>query len=251
MTTNPGCFPKSQQSLDPSKMRGSARIMYKNALAAEDEFKIKKLIKQGLYVENKVRFDLWIFRVLIMMQLVIQVGDLITTNLNIIIEQLLYETETEETSLLELSDTEKKFLMSVFRNKCRKCETFKPPKSHHCRTCNACIARMDHHCPWVNNWIGVNNTKTFLLFWFYISIGSFYAIAITLINNLHWLNEQWVLFLNPWIIALNIFGLFLALIFGMFTTIMFFDQISWITNETSTIDKLKNTYIKSVRITKL
>jgi len=31
---------------------------------------------------------------------------------------------------------------------CMKCNTYKPPKSHHCRICNRCIAGMDHHCPW-------------------------------------------------------------------------------------------------------
>ena len=40
---------------------------------------------------------------------------------------------------------------------CKKCDSVKPPKSHHCSTCGHCIARMDHHCPWVNNCVGYYN----------------------------------------------------------------------------------------------
>lgn len=29
---------------------------------------------------------------------------------------------------------------------CRKCQTFKPPRTHHCSACNRCIMKMDHHC---------------------------------------------------------------------------------------------------------
>ena len=55
-----------------------------------------------------------------------------------------------------------KFLDSVLSKKCKKCNSVKPPQSHHCSICKRCIARMDHHCPWVNNCVGFYNQKFFL-----------------------------------------------------------------------------------------
>ena len=53
---------------------------------------------------------------------------------------------------------------------CRRCNDWKPPRTHHCSHCGCCVARYDHHCIWVGNCVGQRNHKFFVLFLFYITI---------------------------------------------------------------------------------
>jgi len=47
---------------------------------------------------------------------------------------------------------------------CRTCRLGKPARSKHCSICRACVAKHDHHCVWINNCVGLNNTRHFLFF---------------------------------------------------------------------------------------
>lgn len=46
---------------------------------------------------------------------------------------------------------------------CRKCNMWKPDRTHHGKEAGKCIVKMDHYCPWLNNTLGHNNLKYFFL----------------------------------------------------------------------------------------
>jgi len=47
---------------------------------------------------------------------------------------------------------------------CSKCKFLKVPRSKHCLICDKCIDKFDHHCVWINQCVGANNYRYFLLF---------------------------------------------------------------------------------------
>ena len=52
----------------------------------------------------------------------------------------------------------------------------KPARTHHCSVCQRCVYLMDHHCPWINNCVGIENQRYFLLFVFYLMTGTAYML---------------------------------------------------------------------------
>ena len=137
-------------------------------------------------------------------------------------------------------------LVEIFKSKCTKCNSLKPPRTHHCSTCKRWIARMDHHWPWVNNWVGIQNQKHFLLFLFYLMVGCAYGIFTVVLQGLLCIANSWSRFENAYILALSVGTVFLQLFFIIFGYVMLSDQVSSIIEDTSTIDKLKKTELKKV-----
>jgi len=68
---------------------------------------------------------------------------------------------------------------------CRHCKQPKPLRAHHCTICGYCVFKMDHHCPWINNCVGQNNHRYFILFLTHLMFGSLYVCltAIPIIFN--------------------------------------------------------------------
>ena len=134
---------------------------------------------------------------------------------------------------------------------CVKCNVYKPPRAHHCSECKRCIVRMDHHCPyvgwmsqncdfslkwvigrWINNCVGIANTKFFILF-------TFYTFLFCLLNLV--IVACFFIFRDPMdngdvVMTLCLLGaiiMLLAIFFIMFTAAMLCDSLGMVRTGTT------------------
>ena len=70
------------------------------------------------------------------------------------------------------------FIPNPSHSFCKKCQMMRPPRCHHCSHCNRCVLQMDHHCIWINNCIGYNNYRTFILTIVYLVVGCWFGATI-------------------------------------------------------------------------
>ena len=68
-------------------------------------------------------------------------------------------------------------LEEFWPKKCDTCKIIKPARAHHCSVCQQCVYLMDHHCPWINNCVGMENQRYFLLFVLYLMLGCMYMMV--------------------------------------------------------------------------
>ncbi|KAH9515480.1 Palmitoyltransferase zdhhc3 [Bulinus truncatus] len=126
--------------------------------------------------------------------------------------------------------------------KCPKCISIKPDRAHHCSVCQRCIRKMDHHCPWVNNCVGENNQKYFVLFTLYICLISIHALYMAISHFIFCVSRDWKACSGMSPPATTIFLIFLifeGMLFGIFTGIMFGTQMSAVCSDETGIEHLK------------
>lgn len=64
-------------------------------------------------------------------------------------------------------------------NFCVYCMIRRPLRSKHCRRCGYCVAKHDHHCPWIDNCVGANNLRHFVLYITCLEIGIILFVQLT------------------------------------------------------------------------
>mmetsp|Transcript_4453 Transcript_4453/g.13506 ORF Transcript_4453/g.13506 Transcript_4453/m.13506 type:complete len:269 (+) Transcript_4453:132-938(+) len=58
------------------------------------------------------------------------------------------------------------------RGYCVFCDGMKPSRAHHCSRCNRCVRVMDHHCAFLQNCVGTNNRRHFVLLLYHAALAT-------------------------------------------------------------------------------
>ncbi|CDR93698.1 DHHC zinc finger domain containing protein, putative [Babesia bigemina] len=115
---------------------------------------------------------------------------------------------------------------------CNKCRSIRPRRAHHCRICNRCVLHMDHHCPWISN------CYVFLTGSTELALAS--VIGYEMYDLYHRDIDSLLSKYGVFMIVSTTVLYFVAILFTMFTFILFVDQMYQIYRNTTAIDKLKN-----------
>ncbi|KAI9322002.1 DHHC palmitoyltransferase-domain-containing protein [Obelidium mucronatum] len=100
---------------------------------------------------------------------------------------------------------------------CKKCDAWKPDRSHHCSQCGVCVLRMDHHCVFINCCVGWKNHKFFFLFLLYTSI---YCLGICAFLIQHLIRAFKARSVEEMAMQLNIHWVLLIFVSGAFGVVL-------------------------------
>ncbi|KAK3716094.1 hypothetical protein QZH41_019630 [Actinostola sp. cb2023] len=136
--------------------------------------------------------------------------------------------------------------------RCTRCECIKLDRAHHCRymykldRAHHCryMYKLDraHHCR-INNCVGEDNQKYFILFTFYVFVVSIYSLVLAVRQVFICTDREWLGCTGvpmPSSILFIIFLVFEGLLFGIFTLVMFCSQVTSIARDETGIESLKN-----------
>lgn len=81
-------------------------------------------------------------------------------------------------------------LRGFWNRKCAICNDLKPARTHHCSVTDRCVFQFSGYCVFINNAVGLENQRFFLLFILYSLIGSgYFLISIISIWN-HYIYKE-------------------------------------------------------------
>ena len=93
---------------------------------------------------------------------------------------------------------------------CHQCQMVRPPRCHHSHVFGHCILQYDHYCIWVNNAIGYNNYRSFVLMVFFVMLMCWYGTLMVAIP--FWYPKyKTIQQLGVWAFVTTHFGRFLDL----------------------------------------